>query len=135
MADQRKPFMDVKIGDKNLITKGIESIVVEDHDRLADKATVVVNDTSGIAADSIQNGQDITITMGWANEPATLFKGTIHQPASQTGAGGRPGTIVALDYSILMHLKTNPLRHDPGTLKDVLTAILNKPDYKAKIKI
>src|SRR5579864_565779 len=115
MADQRKPFMKVETGDGNTITKGIESIVVEDNDRLADKATVVFNDTLGTAADSLQNGQDITITMGWEGEPATLFKGRIHRTPSSGDAGARTGAIVALDYSTLMHIVAAPQKHDPGT--------------------
>ena len=107
MADTRQPTFGVFIGSSgstNEITRAVESVTIEDHDRLADKAVVRINDSLHLAADALRPGQRIEINLGWQNgEHAVMFAGRIHQPDVHETSGAQGMVITALDYSTVMH--------------------------------
>ena len=128
MPDSRQPYLQVTNGSQSYdLTRGVQSVTVEDHDRLADKATVVLNDSIGVSADAFQNGQEIKVDMGWASEHAVVFEGVIHRTPASADAGSRRLTLIAYDLSTLMHGDSHSRTRNPGTLRDVLMSILN--DY------
>jgi hypothetical protein len=96
---------------------------VEDHDRLIDKATIVMDDAKGHLAEPIRIGAKVQIEMGWAKENTTVFEGYIRRvKASGAGEAKRGVTVVAFDPAF----KANLLPKKAEEYKGKLSAILEK---------
>jgi hypothetical protein len=121
------PFVSVKIEGVETFSN-VELVDVEDSDRLIDKATVVFDDSNGIAAATMLEQRNIVIELGWSKEHARLFEGIVWRvkTEAQGGAGCRQRvTLVALDLSYKLNQgEGKPKVHPPGKLSDILKGIV-----------
>src|SRR4028119_1653053 len=100
------PFIQVKWQEERDITTAVQSIEIEDNDRLADKATVVLSDPQRVGMNVVDRGQTIKIDLGWTSEHAVLFEGTIAQVNGHDAErSSRQLTIIAYDKSYLMNIQ------------------------------
>ena len=92
MADE-VPFISVKIEGVETFSN-VELVDVEDSDRLIDKATVVFDDSNGIAAATMLEQRNIVIELGWSKEHARLFEGIVWRVNAgfASPASTEPGT-------------------------------------------
>jgi len=120
------PFIQVKWQKERDITTAVQSIEIEDNDRLADKATIVVSDPQRVGMSVVERWQTIKIDLGWTSEHAVLFEGTIAQVNGHDAErSSRQLTIVAYDKSYLMNIQAKTREHT-GTLNSILTAIVGE---------
>ena len=55
------------------VSAPVQSVDVEDHDRLTDKVVIVFDDNTGLLADASVEGLRVRVGMGWQAEQATVF--------------------------------------------------------------
>lgn len=100
---------------------------IEDHDRLIDRATLVLEDPYGAIGDLPREGQALKVDLGWASEHAVLFDGDIVRVIVEARAGGaRRVTLVAFDPSYRLMQGAPRTRDHTGALSDILTAIVGE---------
>lgn len=114
------------------VSPPIVSVDIEDHDRLTDKATVVLDDNTGVLADVSFEGVEVRLTLGWQAEKATIFEGVVTGSRVIAAPGGQQIELTALDFTSRMsrHTPEPPMVwHSNETLKDVLTSIVGRTEY------
>jgi hypothetical protein len=111
------------------ISLNVKQAIVEDDDRLIDKAVVLL-DSPHMVADSIpREGLAMTVGMGWVTEYAILFKGIITKIITEAQGGVPQLKVVALDPSYQMMLSSdkrpNPQqnRHE-GKVSEIIQRIV-----------
>jgi hypothetical protein len=107
----------------------VEVVDVEDDDRLIDKATVVFDDTHGIAAATMLEQRKVVIELGWTKEQARIFEGIVWRVKTECRADGSGSkqrvTLVALDMSYKLNQgEGKPKVHPVGKLSDILKSIV-----------
>jgi hypothetical protein len=119
-----QPFLQVLLN-KSPITTSVASVEIEDHDRLIDKATIVLRDPH-VSAPNLARNDEIEVTLGWESEHAVLFSGRVVADPQQAPATGVPiVTIVAYDPSYSMHEQ----KHDEnltGSLSGIVYTIASR---------
>ena len=117
------PMVKVTWQDDRELTASLLSVKVEDHDRLIDKATVVLADPH-LSAPEFRPDQPIKITLGWESEQALLFSGLVADAQGSAPAGGvATVTLTAYDKSWLMHREQRDTHHT-GALSSVVRTIV-----------
>src|SRR5262249_60580372 len=122
-------FLSVKV--EGIETLGTVDLVdVEDDDRLIDKATVVFDDPHSVAAATMLEQRQVIVELGWGSEKARVFEGVVWRVKTESRLGPMGPhtrvTLVALDVSYKLHQgPSQPKVHAPGTLTDVLTALVS----------
>ncbi|WP_326772965.1 hypothetical protein [Streptomyces sp. NBC_01445] len=113
------------------VSAPVRSIAVEDHDRLTDKAVVVLDDATGLLADAAFEGLQVRLTLGWRSQYATLFEGEIMSARVVAGARGQWVELTVLDFSFRMSRRAlDPAEWRPGErLSEVLERIVGRPEY------
>jgi phage protein D len=111
--------------DRNISASAV-MVEVEDHDRLIDQATVVLEDPTMTGLATVEEGQTIKIDMGWMSEHAVLFEGRITQVEGETNGGIPLLRLTALDLSHLMHREVRRQSYTSGTLSSVLREIVGR---------
>src|SRR6266508_1063662 len=115
MADQTRPFVDLKIQGSSMGLE-VRLVEVEDNDRLIDQARIVVDDPNRPYTDFVQEGQTVLVDLGWTTEHAVLFEGVVTRVSGEaTREGRRQVTITALDLSKKMDRQQRSENHT-GTL-------------------
>jgi Phage tail baseplate hub (GPD) len=108
------------------LTGAVVSVDVEDHDRLTDRATIVVADNEGVLASVILPGHELEVEFGWGEETTIVFSGIVRASASNADREGRHlTTIVAYDKSWLLHQEAVTEDH-VGTLSSIVTTIAGR---------
>lgn len=118
------PYMLVRLEGID-ITSDVKSVNVEDHDRITDKATIVMDDPTETTGEVPREGQIILADMGWDSEHAVLFEGVIYNVQVKARGSARQSiTIIAFDLSYrLKCLPAQPVDHT-GTLSNILTGLV-----------
>lgn len=126
-----QPYLKVMWQGDHELTASVHSVQVEDHDRLIDKATIVLGDPHG-SSPSFARDQKIEITMGWDREHTMLFSGLVQDSPAAAPADGTPTTtVVAYDLSCLMHREQRDAHHT-GRLSAVVRQIAARyPELEA----
>lgn len=120
------PFYQVLWQADRDVSGAVVSIEVEDHDRLADRAVVVLHDSNGILLNTMRPGQTLRIELGTEDLHAVIFDGFLtHVTGFGNAAAGRQARLTAIDQSILMN-RTRKTRHHEGTLSSVLQTIVGE---------
>src|ERR1051326_3027945 len=100
---------------------------VEDHDRLIDRAAVVLDDPKGAIGDVPREGQSVTIELGWLTEHAVLFEGDIIRVVTEGyGPVARRVTLIALDPSYRLMQLAPKTRDHKGSLSSIFQAIVSE---------
>lgn len=129
MADPT-PFISVR-WQNGEIGGMVQSVNVEDHDRLIDRARIVVDDPREVAGHVVSEGQSIQVDMGWSDDHALIFEGEVTRAVPETTGGRRRVTITALDFGIRLRRHERP-RDDPpyrGKLSEIVQRIASARDY------
>jgi phage protein D len=109
------------------LAAAVTYVDIEDHDRLIDRAVVVLDDPYGALGDIPREGQSIQIELGWASEYAVLFDGDIVRVVTEAhGPRQRRVTLVGLDTSYRMMQGEPKTRDHAGTLSSILQAIVSE---------
>jgi phage protein D len=119
--------VSVKINGANV--KGtVLSVDVEDHDRLIDRARIVIDDPQQAYAHSLAENQPVVIELGWEDEKALLFTGVIQQPdTASLGGTQQQVTLTALDPSYLMNLRPPPEKAEhEGKLSEIVLGVVKR---------
>ncbi len=120
----QEAYIDVELVDEQRnITASVQSLRIEDHDRLVDEATIVLSDPDALGSATLSENQKVRITMGWESEHAVLFEGMIRTPASAATSASRRTSIIAHDLSFGMTIDRQTRPHE-GTLKDVVGTVV-----------
>lgn len=126
MSADTRPFKQVFLKGID-ISANVRSIEVEDHDRLIDKAVVVLNDPRGTASEALREGNTLVVDMGWGGSHAVLFEGEITTVANQeAGCDPKQVTLTALDLSYRMRKRPFVATHHVGTLSAILQRIVTR---------
>jgi hypothetical protein len=115
------------------VAASVMDLVVEDDDRLIDKATLVLNDPLRFVADIPREGQKMTVDMGWVSEHAVLFMGDIADVAVRAVGSGQQVTIHALDPSHTLMRQPTRSAHHVGKLSDILKKLIAAADTEIAI--
>jgi phage protein D len=103
----------------------VSYVDVEDHDRLIDRATVVLDDPFGAVGDIPREGQALQVELGWVSEYAVLFDGDITRVVTEArGSLERRVTLVALDISYRLMQGAPKTRDHTGSLSSIMKAIV-----------
>ncbi len=88
------------------LSRDLTSLTVEEDDRLADKLTVVVPDPFKVFSYALQEGMDVEVDLGYADDHSVIFRGLITQVDAEFPEDGVPQvTLQAFDNSIRMGLR------------------------------
>ncbi|MEV0248484.1 hypothetical protein AB0H76_17935 [Nocardia sp. NPDC050712] len=115
------------------VSPPVASVDVEDHDRLTDKATVILDDNTGVLADASFEGLELRLTLGWQAHPAMIFEGVVSAARVIAAPGGQRIELTALDFTHRMskHTPAEPKVWNNGeTLEQVLTEIVSRAEYR-----
>lgn len=105
----------------------VSYVDVEDHDRLIDRAVVVLDDPYGAVGDVPREGQSLQIELGWVSEYAVLFDGDVVRVITEAhGPRTRRVTLIGLDVSYRMMQGEPRTRDHTGTLSSILRAIVSE---------
>lgn len=109
----------------------VQSVNVEDHDRLIDRARIVVDDPREIAGHIVEEGQTIKVEMGWSDDHAVIFEGEVVRAAPETTGGRRRVTITALDFGVRLRRHARPPNDPPyrGKLSEIVQRIASGGSY------
>ncbi|HEY3079219.1 MAG TPA: contractile injection system protein, VgrG/Pvc8 family [Chloroflexota bacterium] len=128
MADQTRPFVDLKIQGSSMGLE-VRLVEVEDNDRLIDQARIVVDDPNRPYTDFVQEGQTVLVDLGWTTEHAVLFEGVVTRVSGEaTREGRRQVTITALDLSKKMDRQQRSENHT-GTLSSIVRRVAGRAEY------
>jgi hypothetical protein len=138
-ASDDAAFIDFQVsvkGDKWVgVSSAVQSVDVEDHDRLTDKAVIVLDDSTGMLSHASFEGLLTRVTLGWRAENAAVFEGIINSSRMLALPGGHGCEITALDFSL--QLARRPLdtgEWKPGEkLSEVLKRLLSQTDPKIAV--
>ena len=113
------------------VSPPLQSVDVEDHDRLTDKATVVLDDDTGLLAHASFEGLRVRVALGWHQEQRTIFEGDVTSSRVFAHPGGQRIELTALDFTNRMALRPfEPMEWQPGErLSEVLKRIVQRADY------
>lgn len=126
MSENRQPYKRVHLQGID-ISANVRSVEVEDHDRLTDRAVVVLNDPSGTGSEAPREGNTLLVDMGWGENHAVLFEGEVTQVTNAaTGCDPKQVTITALDLSYRLRKRPFRATHHVGTLSAILRAIVTR---------
>jgi hypothetical protein len=116
------------------VSAPVQSVDVEDHDRLTDKVVIVLDDNTGLLADASFEGLRVRVGMGWQAEQATVFEGVVTSARVLAQPGGQRVELTALDFSYFLTLRPyDPTTWKPGEkLSTVLERIVTRPEYGIK---
>jgi hypothetical protein len=113
----------VKLADTIDISANVKQAIVEDDDRLIDKATIIL-DSPRMTADSIpKEGLKVVVGMGWITEYAIIFQGIITKITTEARGDVPQLKVVALDPAYQMMLETKKTSH-VGKVSDIITNIV-----------
>jgi len=120
MADPT-PFISVRWQDGE-IGSVIQQVNVEDHDRLIDRARIVVDDPRELAGNIVQEGQTVQVDIGWSDDHQIIFEGEVVRAVPESTGGRRRVTITALDYGLRLRRHDRPPDDPPyrGKLSDIV---------------
>lgn len=108
----------------------LTSLTVEEDDRMADKLTVVVPDPFQVFSYALQEGMDVEVDLGYADDHSVIFRGLITQVDAEFPEDGVPQvTLRAFDHSIQMGLRR---RNRPWTdidLRGIVSRIATDHDF------
>ncbi len=126
MSDSRQPYKRVHLQGID-ITASVRSAEVEDHDRLIDKAVVVLDDPKGSGSEAPREGNTLLVDLGWGEQHAVLFEGEVTQVASSAaGCDPKQLTITALDLAYRLRKRPFQATHHVGSLSAILRAIVTR---------
>lgn len=126
MSAATSPFKAVHLQGID-ISANVRSIEVEDHDRLIDRAVVVLDDPRGHASEAPREGNTLLVDMGWGDAHAVLFEGEVTQVANQdAGCQPKQVTITALDLSYRLRKRPFAATNHVGTLSAILRRLLTR---------
>jgi len=125
MAENNGGFLKVMWMDRD-ITASVRSVVVEDHDRIADKATIELSDPTGVAGNVSREEQTVKIDLGWEKEHAVIFEGVITNPKDVVKDGKRGAKMIACDLSFRMTKKEETITHPEGKLSALVRSLFKK---------
>ncbi len=119
------PYLKVMWKRDHEITASVVSVDVEDHDRLVDKATIVLRDPH-VSAPNIDRNDELEVTLGWQGEHAVLFSGrVVDTPGSAPATGTPTVTLVAYDRSYAMHVQHTDAHHE-GRLSTIVQTVASR---------
>ncbi|MDX3452473.1 hypothetical protein PV396_11035 [Streptomyces sp. ME02-8801-2C] len=84
------------------VSSAVQSVDVEDNDRLTDQAVIVLDDSTGMLAHASFEGLLTRVTVGWQAEHATVFEGVIRSSRMLALPGGQGCELTAFDFSYFM---------------------------------
>ena len=119
------------------VSAPLQSLDVEDHDRLTDKATIVLDDNTGLLGDASFEGLEVRLTLGWGpDDKETIFEGVVTSARVIAHPGGQRVEMTALDFTYRMTRRAfNPAEWAPGErLSEVLKRIAGRAEYGVKEK-
>jgi phage protein D len=123
MAEPR-PYVQVRLQDID-ISADVRSLDVEDHDRLTDQATIVLNDPSMTTAEVPREGQRVLIELGWSCAHAVVFEGVVFRVQVQASGDNRQQvTLTAFDRSYLLRRRPPQPTDHMGKLSAIVRAIV-----------
>lgn len=111
------------------VGSSVRNVDVEDTDRLIDKATITLDDTSSTASEVMREGAAVRIELGWDDDLALVFDGIV---ARTTASGPTPPRIVltAYDRSWLLRRRTPAAANHVGRLSAIVTTLVTRdPAY------
>lgn len=123
MADTARAYVEVKLEGRSVAAR-VRSVTVEDHDRLIDEATVVLDDPGGDAADVPVEGHSVLVDLGASNDHAVIFEGNVTRVRTEASGSGRRTTIVAYDRSFALNREPRTRDLTPGTLSAVVGEVV-----------
>lgn len=109
------------------ISSDVLFVNVEDHDRLIDKVTIVMDDPTETTGEVPREGQTVLADIGWSSEHAVLFEGVICNVQVEARGNARQQIIItAFDLSYrLKRRPSQPVDHT-GTLSNILSTIITR---------
>ena len=109
----------------------VQSVNVEDHDRLIDRARIVVDDPREVAGHIVDVGQTVQVDLGWSDDHAILFEGEVTRAVPETTGGRRRVTITALDFGVRLRRHERSPDDPPyrGKLSEIVRRIASARDY------
>ena len=114
------------------ISPPVQFADVEDHDRLTDRAKVILDDPAGVLAHASFEGLEIRVGLGWNAENATIFEGVVTAPRAVTSGDGARVELTCLDFTYRMsrHTPDPPMQWNRGErLSDVIRSIVTGREY------
>ncbi len=129
MVDARVPFVELMLGGSR-VAADVVRVEVDDHDRLIDTATVLVDDPHRPYSDFTREELTLKVDLGWETEHAVIFEGIVTRVSSSTrGEGGRQVRLVANDLSYRMKTTSRQPKNHTGKLSSILKSIVAQPEY------
>ncbi|NNF59405.1 MAG: hypothetical protein HKN04_14310 [Rhodothermaceae bacterium] len=123
MPDPHAPYLSVRTQDQDLALD-VSAVLIEDGDRLIDKATLVVPDPHRPYTDFVREGWSLQIDLGWTGLHAVVFDGTVTRVRGYAGPNGqRYVTLIAFDLSYQMNREARSVNH-VGTLSAIVQAVV-----------
>ncbi|MBZ4373781.1 phage late control D family protein [Corallococcus sp. AS-1-6] len=109
----------------------VQSVNVEDHDRLIDRVRIVVDDPREIAGHIVDVGQTLKVDLGWSDDHAVIFEGVVTRAVPEVTGGRRRVTLTALDFSVRLRRHERPSEDPPyrGKLSEIIRTIVSAQDY------
>jgi len=113
------------------VSAPLQSIEVEDHDTLTDKATIVLDDHTGALAGVHFEGLYVRVALGWQAQSATIFEGEVTGNRVLAQVEGQKIELTALDFTYRMTRRQyEPMEWKVGERpSQVLRRIATRPDY------
>ncbi len=109
------------------ISANVRSVEVEDHDRLIDRAVVVLDDPKRSASEAPREGNTLLVDLGWGDSHAVLFEGEVTQIASRdAGCDPKQVTITALDLAYRLRKRPFSAANHVGTLSAIVQRIVTR---------
>jgi phage protein D len=109
------------------ISANVRSVEVEDHDRLIDRAVVVLDDPRGTASEAPREGNTLLVDLGWGDNHAVVFEGEVTQVATQeAGCDPRQVTLTALDLAYRLRKRPFSATNHVGLLSAILQRMLTR---------
>lgn len=115
------------------ISPPVRSIDVEDHEFLTDKATIILDDHTGVLSHASFEGLEVRVVLGWNNEKATIFEGVVSGSRAVTQQAGPQVELTALDFTYRMsrHTPDPPMQwHSGEKLSEIVKSIVQRAEYR-----
>ena len=118
------------------VSAPVSSIDVEDHEYLTDKATILLDDHTGVLAHASFEGLELRVRLGWNLDRQTIFEGVVTGARSVTQREGPQVELTALDFTYRMSRRTpEPFTWNRGQkLSEVVGSIVSRAQYDIKPK-
>jgi hypothetical protein len=131
-------WVSVDLRDWREVSGPLQSIEVEDHDTLTDKATIVLDDHTGALAGVHFEGLYVRVALGWQarSASATIFEGQVTGHRVLAQVDGQKIELTALDFTYLMSRHPyEPMEWKVGERpSEVLRRIAGRPDYHLTVQ-